>query len=821
MVTDAISFVYTFVVFHPANEYQSSSLPTEINCMKTIKLISIAIASIAFTIGAAGQSPFRKMELVSSFSRPIVIRQGKNDHEIRGLFKLADNSVVVFTEASLMRSSDNGTSWQKLDLPLGVDQTIASAISISGSMVVLTGGSELRSLELMISDQNATSWTKKELVLPGIEMLGADLIGGRVAQLASGELELTFILPTSSNFTGFLRYVSSKKGNSWQLSEREMDIRSNDEADSTIEIDGIRLETNGSCVGYKTGCVQESKVTFEGNDITPPQVKQNFEKARTDVSAEATPMFAAPPGGTTRISLNRGFDKCTAAPVSQMQAWWNTSWFYDSNIYISGRNRGCTQAQLTATWVNQVSVQGWGLIPTIVGYQSPCINSTSQTIQKHSNDPSVAETQGRGEADIAIADANALGLTQGTVLYYDMERYDETAQTSGCRTATVAFLKGWTERVRELGYISGTYGSPKNAIEDWQTMSPQSRMDAIWMARWDNVMTVWTYLTFANFPTNVWNNHQRIKQWQAPHNETWGGFTFNIDGNISDAPVAGLAVAKNKNADFDGDGKTDISVYRPETGVWYVVFSATSTFGVVQFGNPTDIVSPGDFDGDGKTDHAVFRPADGTWHMLLKGGNYRAVQFGSNGDIPAPGDFNGDGKTDFAIFRPSTGVWYIANSDSLGTYRVVQFGLNGDKPVAADYDGDGKTDIAVFRPSDGVWFVYRSSDGGYSLDPFGLPTDRPAQGDYDGDGKTDLAVYRPSEGLWFLYRTTEGSAGLQFGIAEDIPSVGDYDGDGKTDVAVFRPSTATWYLLQSTNGVSIAQFGFSTDKSVPSAYLPQ
>ena len=129
--------------------------------------------------------------------------------------------------------------------------------------------------------------------------------------------------------------------------------------------------------------------------------------------------------------------------------------------------------------------------------------------------------------------------------------------------------------------------------------------------------------------------------------------------------------------------------------------------------------------------------------------------------------------------------------------------------------------LAVFRPSEGVWFVYRSSDGGYSIDPFGLPTDRPAQGDYDGDGKTDLAVYRPSEGLWFLYRTTQGFAGLQFGIAEDVPSVGDYDGDGKTDVAVFRPSSATWYLLQSTNGVGINQFGISTDKSVPNAYLPQ
>ena len=112
-----------------------------------------------------------------------------------------------------------------------------------------------------------------------------------------------------------------------------------------------------------------------------------------------------------------------------------------------------------------------------------------------------------------------------------------TEDALGCRAATVAFLKGWTDRIKELGYKSGTYGSPKNAQEDWQFMPPASRMDAIWMARWDNVPSVWTYITFPGFPTNVWNDHQRIKQWQAPHNETWGGVTFNIataDGTAQD-----------------------------------------------------------------------------------------------------------------------------------------------------------------------------------------------------------------------------------------------------------------------------------------------
>jgi hypothetical protein len=346
-----------------------------------------------------------------------------------------------------------------------------------------------------------------------------------------------------------------------------------------------------------------------------------------------------------------------------MQIWWNTSPFYDSNIYISGRNRGCAQPQLSAAWVSQVSAMGWGLIPTIVGYQAPC--SVSTNAAKHSSDPAVAETQGRGEADIAIADANALGLTQGTVLYYDMERYDETSATPGCRNSVKAFLKGWTDRVKEQGYISGVYGSPTNAVADWISIPEPSRMHAVWLARWDNIPSVWTYASPSPaVPTNVWSNHQRIKQWQAPHNETWGGVTFNIDGNISDGPVAGVAIAKNKNADFDGDGKTDVSVFRPDSGIWYILNSSNSSLSGVTFGSGTDVLAPGDYDGDGKTDTAVFRPSEGAWYMLTKAGFFSARSFGTSGDIPVPADFNGDGKTDIAVFRPSNGTWYIANSDS-------------------------------------------------------------------------------------------------------------------------------------------------------------
>jgi hypothetical protein len=459
---------------------------------------------------------------------------------------------------------------------------------------------------------------------------------------------------------------------------------------------------------------------------------------------------------------------------------------------------------------------GWGLIPTIVGYQAPCSTSTNSV--KHSSDPATAEQQGRGEADIAITDAGKLGLTQGTVLYYDMERYDETVGTPGCRAAVNAFLKGWTDRLKEQGYISGVYGSPFNANADWINIPEPSRMDAVWLARWNNVMSVWGV---APLPDTFWTNHQRIHQWLGPRTETWGGVTFEIDNNISDAPVAGALAAKNKPADFDGDGRTDISVFRPETGVWYVANSSNAGGGAVtifNFGLSTDVLAPGDYDADGKTDFAVFRPSTGVWHLYSRS-IYRPYQFGAAGDIPVPADYDGDRRTDMAVFRPSTGTWYIANSfDSRGTsFRIEQFGLDGDLPVQGDYDGDNRADIAVFRPSSGTWYLLQSANG-FAAAQFGANGDKPVPADYDGDSRTDLGIYR--DGTWYLFQSQNGVFVTQFGLPADRPAVGDYDGDNKSDIAVFRPTTGVWYIQRTQAGPLIAQFGLAADNPVPSAYAP-
>lgn len=273
--------------------------------------------------------------------------------------------------------------------------------------------------------------------------------------------------------------------------------------------------------------------------------------------------------------------------------------------------------------------------------------------------------------------------------------------------------------------------------------------------------------------------------------------------------------------DFDSDGKTDIAVFRPSSGYWYISHSATNAFSSQQFGMTGDKVTPGDYDGDGKTDVAVFRPSNGYWYFTDSStGAFRFTQFGQTGDIPTPADYDNDGKSDMAVFRPSTGTFYVSYSSD-NSFHFRQWGQADDVPVVGDYDGDGKADFAIYRPSASVFYILRSSDGVVMGQQWGTIGDKPLAADFDGDGRTDISVYRPSASAWYYLQSSDNAfKGIAWGASGDVPAAGDYDGDGKSDVAVFRPSEGVFYILQSTNGsLRAEQFGMSGDVPVPSAYV--
>ncbi len=284
--------------------------------------------------------------------------------------------------------------------------------------------------------------------------------------------------------------------------------------------------------------------------------------------------------------------------------------------------------------------------------------------------------------------------------------------------------------------------------------------------------------------------------------------------------------------DYDGDGKTDPTVFDPRTSTFYISRSSLGNipdqFGQGSYfgGNPIPI--PADYDGDGRTDPSVFDLRTATSYLSRSALGNVPIQFGQGTlfgghPIPIPADYDGDGKTDVAVFEPSTSTTYIAGTKEGNV--AVQFGqgtLFGGHPIPipADYDGDGKTDVAVFEPSTSTTYIAGTKEGNVAVQ-FGQGTNfggnpTPVPADYDGDGKTDVAVFEPSTSTTYIAGTKEGNVAVQFGQGtlfggHPIPIPADYDGDGKTDVAVFEPSTSTTYIAGTKEGNVAVQFGQGTN----------
>lgn len=303
-----------------------------------------------------------------------------------------------------------------------------------------------------------------------------------------------------------------------------------------------------------------------------------------------------------------------------------------------------------------------------------------------------------------------------------------------------------------------------------------------------------------------------------------GGDDGDISGGWSLEINTGAAATPQHVVDFDGDGKTDAAVVRNTGGgptgqlTWFIQNSGGAPPSIATpWGLASDKYTPADFDGDNKTDIAIFRPGPPSIFYILQSqtGTLRMDQFGLPADDSSVvGDYDGDGKADTAVYRLGTSpgdpsFWYYHSSMN-GSIVATQWGQTGDFPAPGDYDGDHKFDFAIQRNNGGGqarFFILRTTAGVTSV-VFGTPTDIILPGDYDGDGKTDIVTLRGSGGqiLWNILRSSDGvSTQTLFGLsALDFPTQGDYDGDGKTDIAVWRadvdPNVVRFYIRNSGTG---------------------
>ena len=330
----------------------------------------------------------------------------------------------------------------------------------------------------------------------------------------------------------------------------------------------------------------------------------------------------------------------------------------------------------------------------------------------------------------------------------------------------------------------------------------------------------------------------RVMTTNAGGNDEWVGID---DISVTAGPGGG---PQQHVVDYDGDGKTDYSVVRNTGGgaggqvSWFNNLSSTGTSTVTEWGISTDFFVPADYDGDNKTDIAVWRPAPATvaaFYILQSQGNtIRIETFGQSGDDPSVvDDYDGDGKADLAVYRDGAAsgdqsFWFYRGSlnNPSGNVSYVPWGSSGDFPSPGDYDGDNKADFVVQRSfgAQGRFWMLQTSAGFDSV-VFGLANDLIVPGDYDADEKTDLAVARPEGGVynWYVRPSSTGtisaSPAARFGLStSDFITQGDYDGDGKTDFAVWRSSASVggsaFWVLGSTGGLMVKPFGSQGDYPV-------
>jgi Domain of unknown function (DUF1906) len=340
-----------------------------------------------------------------------------------------------------------------------------------------------------------------------------------------GRTETLLIEPLPGSAAGSAGEMRAPKG---AAAPRELDLGA-PSAELRVEVPTAGVVVSATW-GRHPGVVRE---IVDGAQLDA-RAAQPLATSGADTQADPVEPAAAARRGAYHRGL--GFDACTAPSKSAMRAW-KSSPYTAVGVYIGGVNRGCSQPNLTSGWVRQEIRSGWALIPIYVGLQAPGVTCGCATISSGN-----AKAQGRAAARDAIRDAKALGLGPGNPIYYDMEYYARSRSNS---STALRFLAAWTKRLHKARYVSGVYSSATAGIRDLVTKygSRYPDPDDIWIANWDGRRTT----DDPYVPDRYWSNHQRIRQYRGPHNESYGGVTINIDTNILDGAVAGAA-------DRDSDG---------------------------------------------------------------------------------------------------------------------------------------------------------------------------------------------------------------------------------------------------------------------------
>ena len=420
-----------------------------------------------------------------------------------------------------------------------------------------------------------------------------------------------------------------------------------------------------------------------------------------------------------------GFDTCSAPDSGTMNAWRTNSPYGAVGVYLGGVNMGCSQPNLTASWVSAQAAAGWRFFPLYVGPQAPgsscssCSTITSPT------------SQGTSAAQDAASHAASLGFGVGTPIIYDMEAYAPSGTSS-----VLAFMSAWTNELHALGYASAEYSSLDSGISDQVNAgsSGSTLPDVVDFASWGSAPVTGD----PSIPDTDWQNHQRIHQYSGGVNQTFGGYTMNLDQDYLDVQGSFTSPLGGALGDVTGDGRSDI-VAIAQNGELLVYPNLGGT-GQNTFGAPTQVGGGW----NGYTIAAVTNPYGSGRAGLL------AV---------AP-----DGTL---LYYPNTGG---SGQNTFGSPTQVGAGWTGYSIAAVTdiYNSAGSPGLLAVA-ADGS-LLYYPNTGGSGMNTFGSPTQLGSGwngwtvdvADFTGDGRPDLLGV-DTTGTLYLYPNTGQSPTGTFG----------------------------------------------------------
>ncbi|GBF40173.1 SpvB/TcaC N-terminal domain-containing protein [Leptospira johnsonii] len=306
--------------------------------------------------------------------------------------------------------------------------------------------------------------------------------------------------------------------------------------------------------------------------------------------------------------------------------------------------------------------------------------------------------------------------------------------------------------------------------------------------------------------------------WKAAEGRKEGGYNFKTYANRYknyDSPSKIRFFKGNVSGDFNGDGRSDIAFYLPETRDLIV---AEHNGQVFQFRNYGRLMSgipdifrmewfPGDYDGNGLSDSLLFDEPTGLWTLMLnKGGNFEFLKIGKKFQNVFRGDYSPNGNLDSASTNDTS-------SEGKDRSKV--------KFLIGDYNSDGLTDISLYDARTGKWFVGENLRNPDKADPVYFKTNwvlyktftAPEQtlfsndefsGDFNGDGTSDFLLFDRSSGEWVLGATQNQT--INFKIWSKAPQFktitrwlqGDFNGDGRTDIGFFSASDGKFWIGEAT-----------------------